>query len=144
MANRKPSRSTVQSKHKTSDETLVPCLECKQTILEEEKSIVCQMCERREHAKCAKIDDVMFRKLEEKSIPGLNYFCEGCDIVASGILKNLTALTHRVEKVERKVEDLQKKMPQKVDQKNLKQAFIDNLNDAQSQKNHKRTSFYCY
>ena len=46
---------------------------------------------------------------------GLNFYCEGCNKVAAGMLKILTALKSKVDKPEKKVGDIQKNLTLKLD-----------------------------
>lgn len=136
----RPTRSGSVSKNvpeKKQDE-IVPknpvkntdlCADCRKLVVDEDDALECQICKRWVHARCQNIDQHVYAFIRDHPNNGINFFCEGCNISAAGMVKIMTALKDRVDKLETDMQEMKKKMKNKVDKNSIKSIVGDSLED---------------
>ena len=81
------------------------CGVCKKVVAASANGVMCEVCEVWFHSKCQNISDDTYRLLNQDKI---HFFCGNCDKAVGKILKSLTELSLRQEKLEQKVETMTK------------------------------------
>jgi hypothetical protein len=95
MAGRKG--STTEVKEEGSGER---CGECKKLVSRNDKGITCELCETLFHCKCQDISEEAFKVLSHDRF---HFYCGRCDKVVGKILKSVSELNLRQDKLEEKV-----------------------------------------
>jgi hypothetical protein len=95
MAGRKG--STIEVKEEGSGER---CGECKKIVSRNDKGITCELCETLFHCKCQDISEEAFNVLSHDRF---HFYCGRCDKVVGKILKSVSELNLKQDKLEEKV-----------------------------------------
>lgn len=81
------------------------CGACKKVVAVSDNGVMCEVCEVWFHSKCQNLSEDTYRLLSQDKI---HFFCGNCDKAVGKILKSLTELNLRQEKLEQKVETMTK------------------------------------
>ncbi len=134
-----PSKKATQKKDQVSKENMdsdadeeepSPCGRCRKMVIRGDEALLCDICERWFHIKCERVNKGQYTQLSKKTKSNFHWFCDGCDIIQTGVIKQMTLLKAENSEFKRRLddmentkvdkEDLQKEMEKKADKYDLK------------------------
>jgi hypothetical protein len=77
------------------------CGDCKVAVTGKEKGILCEICETWYHIKCQGVTEDTYRYLQKEQ--GIHWYCKGCDNGVAKVLKVISGLQKRQDKLKREV-----------------------------------------
>ncbi len=116
-----------------------PCGRCRKMVVRGDEALMCEICSRWFHIKCEKITKAQYKNQSSKTKSNFHWFCDGCDIVQSGLIREMTLLKVDQTKINKRLEeleankvnkeDLQEEMDKKADKENVQklEQRIDNM-----------------
>lgn len=85
------------------------CGICKKIVTKSEKGVQCEMCEGWFHCKCEDLSEDTYKLLGQDKI---HYFCSTCDKITGKVLKSITELHLRQNKLEERVDNVVEEIKQ--------------------------------
>jgi len=76
------------------------CGMCKKNVGKNDKGVMCEMCEVWFHSRCQNVHEETYKLLNQDRI---HFYCEACDRIAGKILKSMTELVRRQDRIEEKM-----------------------------------------
>ena len=92
------------------------CGVCKKAVMKADKGIMCDLCETWFHCKCQDMADDTYKLMNQDKI---HFYCGGCDKVVGKILKALTDMNVRQDKMEEKITKIESELFKQVNDKNV-------------------------
>ncbi len=77
---------------------------------DQDKAVWCEICNLWFHTCCQSVPEDLYNAITKTNLPSLHWFCERCNRAASGLLSNITAISHRQSAMEESLEQVQNKM----------------------------------
>ena len=100
-----------------------PCGQCKKLVKEEDAALKCEICDQWYHIKCQNITkaDLQLhpRRTRINSLSQMHWYCQTCDKMAVNIMKTMTSLHAKQQKMEEKMTKLEDKIDQKADREDI-------------------------
>ncbi len=120
--------TTQNENSDTDEEEPSPCGRCRKLVIRGDEALMCEICSRWFHIKCEKISKTQYKNQASKS-KNFHWYCDGCDIVHSGIIREVTLLKVDQNKFKKRLEaleetkvskeDLQNEMEKKADKEDV-------------------------
>ena len=100
-----------------------PCGQCNKLVKEEDPAMKCEICEQWYHIKCQNITKAEYNYIQgrtkKKSLNKMHWYCLTCDRMAVNIMKTMTILHVKQQKIEEEMAKLENKINQKVDKEDI-------------------------
>ncbi len=118
------SQDTSQKKDKSQEihdsdadeEEPSPCGRCRKMVVRGDEALMCEICSRWFHIKCEKVTKGQYKNQASKSKSNFHWYCDGCDIVQSGLIREMTLLKIEQAQFKKRLEELEEK---KVDKEEM-------------------------
>ena len=78
---------------------------CKKAVVSSDNGVMCEVCEGWFHNKCPSMSDYTYKLLNQDKI---HFFCGNCDKAVGKILKSLSELTLRQDRLDQRVDAMKK------------------------------------
>ncbi len=122
------SQDKKKEENDSDEEEPSPCGRCRKMVVRGDEALMCEICSRWFHIKCEKISKTQYKNQASKS-KNFHWYCDGCDIVHSGIIREVTLLKVDQNKFKKRLEeleetkvskdDLQREMEKKADKEEV-------------------------
>ena len=91
----------------TDEEDPSPCGRCRKLVVRGDEAVMCEICSQWYHIKCEKITKTQYKNQASKS-KNFHWYCDACDIVHSGIIREVTLVKVQQAKFNQRLEELEK------------------------------------
>ena len=98
----------------TDEEEPSPCGRCRKMVVRGDEALMCEICSQWFHIKCEKITKAQYKNQASKA-KNFHWYCDACDIVHSGIIREVTLLKVEYNKFKRRLEELEENKVNKED-----------------------------
>ncbi len=111
-----------------------PCGRCRKMVVRGDEALMCEVCEQWFHIKCERVTKPQYKQQVSKGKSNFHWFCDTCDILQSGVVKQLIILKaehsqfkERLDNLEQskaskeELQAMEEKKADKEDVKNLEQ-----------------------
>ena len=118
----KQSKDPVAKQTEDSDEDEEdpsPCGRCRKLVVRGDEAIMCEICSQWYHIKCERVTKGQYKQQATKTKSNFHWFCDTCDIIQNGLLRQMTLLNTEHGNFKKKLEDLEERKANKEDIKNL-------------------------
>lgn len=99
------SRKNTKSRESIRDKDKFDCEDCNKDVVQEDKALICRVCEKWYHIKCQRISVAEYEFLQ-KSDDSIQWFCKSCKGASQKMFKMLTLVHKRQDQIETEVKTL--------------------------------------
>ncbi len=106
-----------------------PCGRCRKLVVRGDEALQCEICEQWFHIKCERVTKGQYKQQTAKSKSNFHWYCDTCDIIQTGVLRQVTLLNAEhaqfkkrlleLEQTKANKEDVQKEMEKKADKEDM-------------------------
>ena len=114
------------------EEELSPCGRCRKMVVRGDEALMCEICSQWFHIKCEKVTKAQYKNQTSKTKSNFHWFCDSCDIVQSGLLREMTLMKAEQAKFKKRLDNLEESKVNKEDltkemDKKADKADVENL-----------------
>ncbi len=108
--------NTIDVRSDSDEEDPSPCGRCRKMVVRGDEALMCEICSQWFHIKCEKVTKAQYKNQASKTKSNFHWYCDACDIVQSGIIREITILKSQQSQFKKKLDELEEK---KVDKEDL-------------------------
>ena len=106
----KQKKEDVANKKDDSDadeEDPSPCGRCRKMVIRGDEALTCDICEQWFHIKCERVTKTQYKQQATKGKSNFHWFCDTCNIIQSGVIKQLTILKTEHSQLKERIDNLE-------------------------------------
>ena len=92
---------------KNKEKPTAPCGDCDKEVSQDEKALICCICDKWFHIKCHRVSVADYDYLQ-KTNESIQWFCKGCTGASQKLFKMMTLVHKRQDQMEKEIHDLAK------------------------------------
>ncbi len=97
----------------TDEEDPSPCGRCRKLVVRGDEALTCDICSQWFHTKCERVTKAQYKQLAAKGKSNLHWFCDTCNILQTGVIRQVAILNAEQSKFKQRLDDLEKKAADK-------------------------------
>ncbi len=90
-----------------SDEEPSPCGRCRKMVVRGDEALACDICEQWFHIKCERVTKSQYKQQVAKGKSNFHWFCDTCNILQSGVIKQMTILKAEHSQLKERLDKLE-------------------------------------
>lgn len=83
------------------------CPLCETEVGDDDKGLVCNLCDMWHHAKCEKMSDEVYKFLSDNEVSSVHWYCNKCNTVFSKMVKQITTISRRQDIMEKRMDAME-------------------------------------
>ena len=108
-----------------SDEEPSPCGRCRKMVVRGDEALACDICEQWFHIKCERVTKPQYKQQVSKGKSNFHWFCDTCNILQSGVIKQMTILKAEHSRFKERLDELEENKASKEDLQALEEKKAD-------------------
>ncbi len=102
-----------------------PCGRCRKMVVRGDEALMCEICENWFHIKCERVTKPQYKQQVAKGKSNFHWFCDTCDILQSGVIKQMTLLKAEHSRFKERLDEIEECKASKEDLKAVEEKKAD-------------------
>ncbi len=113
--NKQKREEAANKKHDndSDEEEPSPCGRCRKLVVRGDEAIICDICSQWYHIKCERVTKTQYKQQAAKVKSNFHWFCDTCNIIQTGVIRQMTLLNAEQSQFKQRLDDLEKRTADK-------------------------------